>query len=196
MYTPHIETDRLLVRPYTSVDLKARHRLHRECFGTNESPDATRHWLEWTLAAYRELARLYQPPYADYAIVLKTTRAVIGGVGLVPSVVPWATLETDPSEGRPRDEFISPEFGLFWAVLPEYQRKGYATEAAAVFVRWIFEMLMPRRIVASTEYENRASRRVMENLGMRVYENPFRQPPWFQVLGVLDNPAAHRVASP
>jgi RimJ/RimL family protein N-acetyltransferase len=65
-----------------------------------------------------------------------------------------------------------------------------------VFVRWIFDRLMPRRIVASTEYENQASRRVMQNLGMTVHVNPFHEPPWFQVLGVLNNPAARRPDAP
>jgi RimJ/RimL family protein N-acetyltransferase len=44
-------------------------------------------------------------------------------------------------------------------------------------------------VIATTRYDNLASQRVMERLGMRVERNPHPEPPWFQVVGTLDNPA-------
>jgi hypothetical protein len=44
-------------------------------------------------------------------------------------------------------------------------------------------------VVATTAYVNEASQRVMARLGMRVERNPCPDPPWFQVVGTLDNPA-------
>jgi ribosomal-protein-alanine N-acetyltransferase len=45
-----------------------------------------------------------------------------------------------------------------------------------------------KRVVATTTYENAASVRVMRKLGMRVERNPFPDPPWLQVVGLLENP--------
>ena len=42
------------------------------------------------------------------------------------------------------------------------------------------------RLVATTEYANLPSRRVMERLGMRIETNPLPEPAWFQVVGILE----------
>ena len=52
----------------------------------------------------------------------------------------------------------------------------------------MYEEAHTKRIVATTEYDNRASMGVMRKLGMRLERNPFPDPPWFQVVGFLDNP--------
>ena len=83
-----------------------------------------------------------------------------------------------------------PEFGLFYAVSPAHQRRGYAVEATRAIVKYAFEDLYLRRIVATTTYRNTASIRVMEKVGMQIERNPYRDPPWFQVVGILENHAA------
>jgi RimJ/RimL family protein N-acetyltransferase len=45
--------------------------------------------------------------------------------------------------------------------------RGYATEAACALVRWGFDILGLKRIVAVAYAENTGSRRVMDKLGMR-----------------------------
>ena len=53
----------------------------------------------------------------------------------------------------------------------------------------MFETMNLGRIIATTEFENTASMAVMGKLGMRIERNPAPDPPWLQVVGVLENPA-------
>lgn len=182
MPVPPQETARLLIRPYRADDLHARHALMNEAFG-EETLEDTQIWLAWTLKNYDALERLYQPPYGDYAVVLRSTQEVIGTVGLVPSVVPWGVFETPAQPER-----LTPEFGLFWAVRSAWQGQGYATEAAQGLVQWLRQSFGVARLVATTERTNHSSQAVMRKLGMTLRENPHDAPFWFEVIGVLDNP--------
>jgi RimJ/RimL family protein N-acetyltransferase len=184
MSLPTLETARLVIREYTLEDLYSYHRLIKESFERDDTLDDALTWLEWTTRNYRTLEKLHQPPYGDYAVTLKTTGEVIGAVGLVLSIIAWGAFDTPADPQR----LTSPEFGLFWAVLPEHWGKGYAPEAARVFVDALFHLLNPRRLVATTEHDNLKSQRVMEKLGMRLYHNPTKHPFWLQVVGVLENP--------
>ena len=51
----------------------------------------------------------------------------------MPTVVPWGALQGDES-----DDLLNPEVGLFWGVLPEHRRLGYATEAASALLDFLF----------------------------------------------------------
>jgi RimJ/RimL family protein N-acetyltransferase len=138
--------------------------------------------------------RLRQPPYGDRAVVLKETGALVGSVGFVPCLAPFGQI---PSFGGMEGSPSTPEVGLFWALRPGERGKGYATEAAAM-VRFAFDELRLRRLVATTEFENLASIAVMRRLGMTIERNPFPSPHWLQVVGVLEDapggplPAGHR----
>jgi RimJ/RimL family protein N-acetyltransferase len=94
------------------------------------------------------------------------------------------------SRGGPPNAYRVAEFGLFWAIGPEQQRHGYATEAAQALIDFAFQQLRVKRLIATTEYDNAASIGVMRKLGMRVEKNPFSDPPWLQVVGILDHPAS------
>jgi RimJ/RimL family protein N-acetyltransferase len=191
---PVLETLRLLVRPFRLDDLEAVHRLLdvdlRESALQSEAADTLaerRQWLEWTVLNYEQLARLRQPPYGDRAIALKSTHHLIGACGFVPclnvfeQLPAFATGSTPEGPGR-----YSTEFGLFYAISPVYQRRGYATEAAQALVDYAFSHLRLKRIVATTGYANAASIGVMRRLGMRIESNPRADPPWLQVVGVLE----------
>ncbi len=185
MSIPVLETERLTIREMTLDDLEAHHALARDAFESDQSIEDTRLWLEWTVRNYRELAKLYQPPYGDYAITLKESGAYIGSVGLVQSAVPWDVFdENSPEERRFQ---ITPEYGLYWGILPELWGNGYAVEATQRFIRHHFEHLKPKRLVATTDHENLKSQRVMEKLGMTLMRNPLDDPFWFNVVGVLEN---------
>ena len=54
-------------------------------------------------------------------------------------------------------------------------------------IDYAFRELRLRRIVATTTRENVPSIRVMRNVGMSIEENPYPDPPWLQVVGVLEN---------
>jgi RimJ/RimL family protein N-acetyltransferase len=180
-----LETERLIIKPYTLDDLQARHQLVNEAFGETSLED-TQRWLSWTVANYRELSELYQPPYGDYAIALKSGE-LIGSVGLVQTIVPWSVFD-EPPPGEPY--LVTPEFGLYWAILPAHQGKGYATEATNAFVGYLFNDMLYKRVVATTDHDNTASQKVMEKIGMTIRKNPGEDPFWFEVVGVLDHPKA------
>lgn len=60
----------------------------------------------------------------------------------------------------------TPVVEIGWRIDPRYWNQGYATEAARAVLRYGFEGLDLDEIVAVTTHDNRASRRVMEKLGM------------------------------
>ena len=183
---PTLETERLLVRPFVMDDLDACHQLlDHEAWQTGKTIEERRRWLQWAELSYEVLADLHQPPYGDRAVVLKSTGALVGSVGFVPSMGFFDRL---PSCGGDEDcELTRPEAGLFWATRAADLNRGYATEAARALVDWLFGTFSLRRIVATTTYDNLASQAVMRHLGMSVEHNPREDPPWFQVVGVLQN---------
>jgi hypothetical protein len=77
------------------------------------------------------------------------------------------------------------EFGLFYAVSIAQRRQGIATEAAAAMAGYAHDELGLARILATATYDNAASQGVMRRLGMDILRNPFPDPPWLQVVGVL-----------
>ena len=85
-------------------------------------------------------------------------------------------------------ELGAAELGLFYAVSPAHQRQGYATEVAKALVDYAFQQLRLKRVVATTSYDNAASQDVMHKLGLSIERNPSPEPPWLQVVGVLEAP--------
>lgn len=182
---PTSETERLIVRPFSEADAEPRFALIREAFGTDWPPDQWARWHQWTLLSYEAFAAMWQPPYGDYAVALRTTGELVGSVGIAPAGVPWAALDSP----TPADTWVSPEFGLFWATAASQRGYGYATEAAQPIIRFLLDTLRVRRIVATTEYDNAASQAVMRKLGMTLRRNLGGDPPWCQIVGVLEREA-------
>lgn len=127
-----------------------------------------------------------QFPYGDRAIVLRSPQTVIGAAGYVPMLDAFDQIP-ELRVGVVTRQYNTPEVGLFWAVDPSYQRQGYASEAAQGLVEYAFKHLRLKRILATTEYENLASQRVMQKVGIKITRNPLSTPPWLQIVGVMDN---------
>ena len=193
-----LETDRLLIRSFEPGDLPVIHRILDQTFGdgalVNDAAALAerRQWLEWSILSEKWLAELHQPPYGDRAIVLKAGGALIGAIGYVPLLMPFEQMpelggRLDPGAAR-----ATAEVGLFWAIDPSQQRRGYASEAARAMIAHAFQSLRLKRIMANTDFSNTASQGVMLKVGMRLARNPWPQPHWLQVIGVLDNPDGTR----
>ena len=186
---PVLTTPRLLIRDLRPADHDACQALFRAIGWFNASlpeaeiTDRRRSWFEWAVANTRELARLYQPPLGDRAIIDRANGDFVGLVGYVPALEPYAQLPAFGGVEQARNGF---EIGLFWAVMPERQGQGIASEAACAMIANAFERLRLRRIVATTENPNLASAAVMRRLGMSVERNPFAEPPHFQTVGWID----------
>ena len=188
-----LETSRLIVRAFQPDDLDAIHRILDLALGdgsqiTDEAAlNERRSWLDWSRLSTEWLPRMFQPPYGDRAVVLKSANAVIGAVGLVPC---FDVFEQIPglSRGGPPSTYRVTEMGLFWAIDPDHQRQGYATEAAQALIDFAFQQLRVKCLIATTEYDNAASMGVMLKLGMTLAQNPLPDPPWLQVVGILERP--------
>lgn len=182
---PTLETARLRIRPFHPADCDAVHRLMQRCFGQDGvSRDERAAWLTWSELSQEWLPRMHQPPYGDLAVTLQDGR-LAGSVGLVPLLDVFAQLP-GLGDGSPGG-FATPEVGLFWAIDPDFQRQGYALEAASALVDFAFTQLNLARLLATTDYDNIASQAVMRRLGMRILRNPYPQPEHLQVVGLLEN---------
>ena len=62
--------------------------------------------------------------------------------------------------------FSEPQPQLLYALLPQYQQQGFATEASQRIVHYAFDELGYAYVEASCDEPNVASVRVMERLGM------------------------------
>jgi RimJ/RimL family protein N-acetyltransferase len=193
--TPFIlETSWLIIRAFQADDLHAIHRILDLTLGDGSkiadeaALNERRSWLEWSRLSAEWLPKMFQPPYGDRAVVLKSSNAMIGAVGLVPC---FDVFEQIPglNRGEPPSAFRVPEMGLFWAIDPDHQRQGYAAEAAQALIDFAFQQLRVKRLIATTEYDHTASIGVMRKLGMTIAKNPLRDPPWLQVVGILEQPA-------
>lgn len=84
----------------------------------------------------------------DFAVCLKDGDLLIGGCGIR------------------REAEASRVANLGWAINPEYQKKGYATEAARALIDFGFRELKIAVIYATCDTRNTASFKVMEKLVM------------------------------
>jgi RimJ/RimL family protein N-acetyltransferase len=192
---PTLETTRLIIRLFVMEDLIDAHRLFDIELNTDdlhaEKMDTMKEraeWLEWSVLNYAQLAKLYQPPYGDRAIMMKKTGKLIGSCGYVPCLMPFEQLPNfSYYNASGKLGHATPEFGLFYAISPSHQRQGYASEAAQALVDYAFQHLDLKRVIATTDFDNNASIGVMRRLGMRVEKNPLAEPPWLQVVGVVEN---------
>ncbi len=82
------------------------------------------------------------------AVIDKTSNEFIGWCGL------WKLKETGETE-------------VGYAIAENFQKKGFASEAAEKFLEYGFCQLNLEKIVAVARPENTASRRVMEKIGMK-----------------------------
>jgi len=145
-----LETPRLLLRPFAPDDVEtvvaiiADERTRRFLFaGTSADEKA---FIASQIAMHQAHGIGFIP------VVLKETGALIGYCGL---------------RHIPHKLSFTPAVDIGWVLSPDHWGKGYATEAAAAWLRHGFETLRFDEIVAYTATGNLASRAIMDKLGMR-----------------------------
>ena len=194
MSAPMFTTERLLIRPYLAEEYETAFRIMDRCFGDGnrvndrEAIERYRPFVQWMSLNPQMLDELRQPAYGDLAVTLRDTGQLIGQVGYVPCLMPFDQIpELYP--GSSASGFNQTEVGLFWAIDPDFQRRGYAHEAASALIRDAFDDARwnIRRIIATTEYDNTPSQGVMRKLGMTLTRNPLPTPTYLQIVGVLYN---------
>lgn len=149
-----IETDQLILRRYQESDLE-------DILEFSETADwwlarilpweANRKSIEEYWEKVKDLDPFGDPKWFDLVIELKSNRKVIGIVGYGVTVI-----DEQHKQGM-----------VGWFLGREYQKKGYATEAARAIISFGFSELGLHRISARTGKDNIPSWKLMERLGMR-----------------------------
>jgi RimJ/RimL family protein N-acetyltransferase len=150
MLTPELSTDRLLLRAWRDEDLEPFAALNadprvmeffRSVLSRQESDEMVQ----------RVRAHFDQRGFGFWALEVKGGARLAGMVGLaVPSF----------------DAHFTPCVEIGWRLAVEHWGKGYATEAARECLRFAFQQLGLKEVVAFTAVGNFRSRRVMERIGM------------------------------
>jgi len=144
------KTQRLILRDYRPDDWEAVHIYgsvpefsQYELWGPN-SIDDSKNFVNAMVVQAADQGR-YK---FDCAVCLGTDGRLIGGCGIR------------------REAQQSRVANLGWAINPDYQCQGYATEAARELIRFGFEDLGLTLIYATCDARNVASARVMAKLGL------------------------------
>jgi len=145
-----IETERLILRTWKDSDSDAYYHI-------NQNPIVTE-FLGGPLSMQEiqdfiksQNQQFHQTAYALWAAEEKSSGKLIGFIGL-------NQLETGFS--------FSPCVEIGWRLGSEYWTKGYATEGAAAVLKYGFEHIKLKEIIAFTAQDNIRSMRVMEKIGM------------------------------
>lgn len=145
-----ITTERLKLRAYRTEDWE---RVH--IYGSNADFSKYEFWGPNSVEdTYKFVAEMVDqsnsnPRYKfDFAVCLKENDLLIGGCGI--------RRETETSNVA----------NLGWAINPEFQSKGFATEAARALIDFGFKELGLAVIYATCDTRNTPSFKVMEKLGM------------------------------
>jgi [ribosomal protein S5]-alanine N-acetyltransferase len=144
------KTQRLILRDYRTEDWEAVHIYgsvpefsQYEMWGPNTIDDSK----NFVNAMVSQAAGKDRYKF-DFAVCLATDGRLIGGCGLR------------------REVQRSLVANLGWAINPDYQCQGYATEAASELIRFGFEELGLKLIYATCDARNIASACVMVKLGL------------------------------
>ena len=172
-----MRTERLTLRPATVSDTDATWKF-RQLESVNE-------WLTGCpsdLDGYRDL--FGDPERLATTVVIELGHgpgATVIGDFMLRREDAWAQLEmTDQAKGTQAE--------LGWVLDPAYAGHGYATEAVRELLRYCFDDLGVRRVVANCFLGNDASWRLMGRVGMRrethaVAESLHRSGAWLDTVG-------------
>jgi RimJ/RimL family protein N-acetyltransferase len=148
-----LETDRLLLRRFTSQDVD-------NLIDLNSDPEVMRFVPEAACTTRHEIETEYLPAYLNYyeryagygfwAAIEKSTGRFLG----------WFHL-------RPRDSSPPDEVELGFRLRQTAWGKGYGTEGSRALLRKGFTQLGMQRVVAEAMTVNTASRRVMDKVGLK-----------------------------
>jgi ribosomal-protein-alanine N-acetyltransferase len=182
-----LQTDRLVIRPFTLDDLEAAYELYDLDLawgGPGVTLEDRRERLRFQIGL-PEWA-VTDGLYGDRAIVLKETGELIGFCGFRP----WLCKPEECAlfdSAAVEHPFSAPELGVGYALSTRYRGQGYAAEAVRALIDYAFRKLRVRRVVALTERGNADSVRLMQRVGMTVGFNPDPEAVYPWAVGVIEN---------
>ena len=158
-----LETERLRLRPWKDEDLLPYAEMNSDPRVREFFPAI--HTREMSADEMRHIQSAYERDgYTFFAAELIATGEFIGFIGMVTM--------TFAVPGVPQ-----PAVEIGWRLAHKFWGKGYATEGARAVLRYAFETVKLKEIVAITVPANVRSRRVMKKLGMQhIPEHDFDHP--------------------
>lgn len=156
---PTLETERLILRPPADVDLDRWAEMMAD-------PVASRFigGLQPRAVAWRFMATTAGSwalnGFGMFSVIEKSSGRWLGRIG------PWRP------DGWPGDE-------VGWGLHPEAWGQGYAIEAAAATLDWVFDHLGWTQVIHCIDPENTASQKVAQRLGS-TNGGPGKLPPPFE----------------
>jgi RimJ/RimL family protein N-acetyltransferase len=162
-----LETERLLLRPFTLDNVA---EIHRQVYsdpivcehycGKTRALEETRQWI-----AYR-IWQLKDSQLGFLAVERKADRELLGLVALQHYVASWIVWEDAPSL-----PFATLEVELTYALGRAHWKQGYATEACRALIDYAFRELRIPRLAYAVSGANPNSYNLMRRLGFRLGKN-------------------------
>ena len=152
---PFIDTERLKIITFTVEMMEAFLK------GNNEIEIITPYRVapEYPLEVYKQffeykIDRFRKFPFENEwegIIIHKKDNMIIGDMGF--------------KKGGPNEESI---IDIGYSVVPSYQGKGYATEMGKAMVGWGLSQPNVKKVIATSDTDNFASKRVLEKIGFHI----------------------------
>ena len=147
-----LETERLILRQYEEGDLRDYHKLMSDKKNMYFLSDITTDTLDESRGSLKEAIELDRQGKARrFCVELKETGRLAGGTG-------YDIITTTP---------IGKIGAMGWFIMPEYQNKGYITEAVKKVLEFAFLQDGCVRIVTGCYKDNIPTQKVMQKAGFR-----------------------------
>lgn len=150
-----IETERLILRPIEKTDVQAM-------FVLDSNPNVNTYLgnnpvktIEESMGYITMIQNQYEKNgIGRFAVVLKETNEFIG----------WAGIKflTEPENNHVNI------YEIGYRLQEEYWGKGYGSEAAKAWLDYGFKEMKIKKMYASANKENEASKRILEKIGMQI----------------------------
>jgi RimJ/RimL family protein N-acetyltransferase len=147
-----LHNERLTLRAATEKDAKATFEYRRL--------EVVSRWLTQLPADYESYLAVFTDPARLAAAVIVELDGEIIGDFMLRIEDAWAQAEISEAARKCQAE-------LGWVLDPAYTGRGFATEAVRELLRFSFEDLGLRRVIANCFSDNTESWRLMERVGMR-----------------------------
>ncbi len=156
----HIETHRLILREFRDGDEQGIFRLDSNPIVHTYLGNRPISTLEQAKAVVGLVKQQYvELGIGRWAVIEKSTQEFIGWSGIKHVIQPEHGTET--------------YYDIGYRFIPEAWGKGYATESALEGLQYGFETLNVPLIIGTAHVENKASRRVLEKIGLHYKKTMF-----------------------
>ncbi|MBR3840700.1 MAG: GNAT family N-acetyltransferase [Erysipelotrichales bacterium] len=160
-----LETPRLYIRRYSEKDIDDVYEI-----ASNPNIALTDGYKPET--SFEEFQKTYYKYYIKnatmFAVVLKETNKVIGGISL-----------------RPNSTRVLPCYEIGYNIHEDYWRKGYAYEASYASIKYLFDNLHIEMMTCAHFHNNEASKGLINKLGF-TYEGVLRNSFYHTAFGNMD----------